>query len=454
MSLFTVSKNSGEQPLLFNRSSAIISVLIATFIVLLFINLENYSSLKNTGQHLERALNERLITAATLSAQLLERDLADPIDSYSRTLTRITLNRIKSKNDLEAAYIIDQYGNVIIDADVVYEKNFRRSYILRDSLAINTALAGRAATSQLYSMMGSFFKNVYINLNLSEEHPLVLVLEANADFFDILEKFKSRSFIIVIESVLLFALLLLFIMWVLSQFLKTENKLQQSKRLAALGQMSATVAHEIRNPLGIIKATTDILHERSPRDAKTAELYTFIDDEIKRINILVNDFLSLSRDPDLNLKNRNISSTIRQAFTQFKNEYPEITFDLELEENICVRHDTDRIHQVLLNLFINAVDASKETKPKINLNLYKKLMRKKEFACIEIIDKGVGITGDPEKLFEPFYTTKSKGTGLGLFICRRIIEYHSGTITAHKIPKSGTKIVIRLPVRATRGENE
>jgi signal transduction histidine kinase len=193
MSLFTVSKNSGEQSLLFNRSSAIISVLIATFIVLLFINLENYSSLNNAaGQHLERALDERLITAATLSVQLLERDL-------------------------------------------------------------------------------------------SEEHPLVLVLEANADFFDILEKFKSRA---------------------------------------------------------------------------------------------------LSRDPDLNLKTRDISATIRQSFTQFKNEYPGISFDLELEENICVRHDTDRIHQVLLNLFINAVDASKETKPKINLNLYKKLMRKKEARTI------------------------------------------------------------------------
>lgn len=448
MPISTLFKNNQEQPVLFNRNTAIIAVLIATFIVLLFINLENYSSLKNTSRHLERALNERLITAASLAAQLLERDLTDPTDRYNRTLTRITLNRIKSTNDLEAAYIIDKTGNVLIDADVMYEKNFRRSYILRDSLAINKAFMGRPATSRLYSMFGSYFKNVYIKINLPTERPLVLVLEGNADFFDIMEKFENRSFIIVIESVLFFALLLLFILWALSQFLKTENKLQQSKRLAALGQMSATVAHEIRNPLGIIKATTDILRERMPRQDKTDELFSYMNDEIKRINILVNDFLSLSRDPNLNLQNADISKTVYKTCNQFEKEHPEIDLKINVERNICVRHDTDRMHQVLLNLLINAVDASPQSGAEIRLNLYKKSSRKQELALIEIIDKGVGIKGDPERLFEPFYTTKTRGTGLGLFICRRIVEYHQGTIRAQKISKGGSKIEIQLPVQS------
>ena len=109
--------------------------------------------------------------------------------------------------------------------------------------------------------------------------------------------------------------------------LKTESELQKSQRLAIMGQMAATVAHEIRNPLGIIKSTSDVLREKYQNTSTPDEMFNFINEEINRLNRLVNDFLSFSREPNLNITVNDLHKLVQEAITSFKAEDSRVSFE-------------------------------------------------------------------------------------------------------------------------------
>ncbi len=236
----------------------------------------------------------------------------------------------------------------------------------------------------------------------------------------------------------------------LTKIKEMEKTLIQNQTLSALGQMAATVAHEIRNPLAAIGGFASLL-DKSLDDSMTYQkgLISKITRAINDLNKIVSNLLLYTRSISLSLKDVNLIDFLNEIkdFSQIivENKEKDIKIILKFSKNIKEKHmvtiDPEKIQQVLLNLIQNAIDAI-ETKGKIEISVN----RNKYHIIIKIKDSAGRI--DPEnieKIFTPFFTTKEHGTGLGLAISKKIIELHGGEIKVQVKPSVYTEFIITLP---------
>jgi signal transduction histidine kinase len=214
-----------------------------------------------------------------------------------------------------------------------------------------------------------------------------------------------------------------------------------------MGQMAATVAHEIRNPLGIIKSTAYVLRQRYENASQPDELFEFIPSEVRRLNHLVNDFLSLTRDKQLNLSQHDLVKTVEKAMMMVRSDEQANGVALNFNSatpSLSLPHDEEAITQVLLNLFFNAIQAL-EGKGEFEVRLREENEKGKKMAHIIVKDNGPGLPAESEKIFEPFFTTKTRGSGLGLAVCKQLVEKHGGRIAAESEKGKGTTMHVWLP---------
>jgi signal transduction histidine kinase len=431
------------QKMLLRRKLIVAGVVVLIFVFLLLRNVASYAFVRQIGEQLESSLDARLETSAGLITNVINgavNNLYDPIDLQ---LLPFTLARVRNSSDLEAVYLIDRDVNVLVDSD---PDRPSRGYILKDSLDIRTAWKNGSATSSIHTFSGAHFKNAYVVLEDFSGNSALLVVEANAGFFSILNFYYKSLYLNSAIAAAVFIVLTVFLVMATTKFLRTEERLQESQRLAAMGQMTATMAHEIRNPLGIIKASTDVLREKYQSEGEQDELFGFVDDEIKRLSRLVSDFLAFSREPILNAHPADINVIIRDAIIAFTSE-KEINIEFSpKQEELRTHVDSDKLYQVLLNLLLNAWQAM-DGNGAIRIKTREIRQRGVTYAEIIVQDDGPGFHGDLSKVFEPFYTTKTQGTGLGLAVCRTIIEKMDGLIRADNIPGGGARIVLQLPIR-------
>ncbi|MBN1829343.1 MAG: PAS domain S-box protein [Deltaproteobacteria bacterium] len=223
-------------------------------------------------------------------------------------------------------------------------------------------------------------------------------------------------------------------------------EIERSRRLASIGRLAAGVAHEIRNPLSSIKGFATYFSERYreiPGDRKTAEIMVR---EVDRLNRVVSQLLDFARPMDLHRENESLRTIVDEsiAMISLQAENRSIAIVSEgLDEIGLTAIDPDRIRQVFLNLFLNAVEAMEQGG---ELRIAGSRDSQRGEVVITISDTGNGIPSeDRDKIFDPYYTTKSTGTGLGLAIAHRIIEAHNGTIRVDSISGEGTTFTIRLP---------
>jgi signal transduction histidine kinase len=228
----------------------------------------------------------------------------------------------------------------------------------------------------------------------------------------------------------------------------TYAELSQQHKLSALGEFAARVAHEIKNPLGIIKSSAQIvLGNRATPDIKE-EVGKYIIEEIDRLNTKVQNILDYARPRTMNLVPTDINETINKSLyfgIAQQLDGNQITVHKKLGDNIpLINLDTEMIHQAFLNLFINSSQAM-DGKGTIDIITAFNIK-----GWVEIIFKDYG-KGIPEelldKIFDPFFTTKNGGTGLGLSIVLQTIESHNGKIDVTSAINSGTQIKIILPVQ-------
>jgi signal transduction histidine kinase len=226
----------------------------------------------------------------------------------------------------------------------------------------------------------------------------------------------------------------------------TFEQLKKADRLAALGQLSAGMAHEIRNPLGSIKGSIEILEKEIPPEHTKYEFVAIIKEEVTRLNSLVESFLKFARPPKPRLQPTSINDLVETTLILIKKRAQEgkIKIRKELDSNLpLIDLDRDQIRQVLLNVILNSSDSMPDGG---SLTIQTQVGSPTQTVSIDIIDSGAGI-GDEEldHIFDPFFTTKSQGTGLGLSISYQLIQNHGGTITAHKNKVNGLTFHIELP---------
>ena len=231
---------------------------------------------------------------------------------------------------------------------------------------------------------------------------------------------------------------------------KTEDQLIRSEKLAALGQLAAGIAHEIRNPLTSINILIHSITENLPSETSHREDLKVIEEEIRRINDIVEQFLRFARPSPPLLKKREVLPILEETLQLLKPqlERQRISVRKEFQPLLPIVLDREQIKQVILNLLINAVQAMPQGG---RLILGAQVSGNHPWIQLSIRDSGVGIPPeDMKKLFDPFFSTKEGGVGLGLSIAHRIIDQHHGKIEVESHPGEGTLFTVWLPIHNER----
>jgi signal transduction histidine kinase len=229
---------------------------------------------------------------------------------------------------------------------------------------------------------------------------------------------------------------------------RAQEQLVHRASLAALGEMAAAVAHEVRNPLGVIFNSIGSLRRLVAGGRGDAELLIdIVAEEAARLNEIVGDLLDFARPMKPELRRGSLTDLVRDA-TRAALATASERVDVEIVMDGAVPQvplDARLLHQAILNVALNAVQ-SIEGKGKLSIRLSSVRLDDGPHARVEITDTGHGIPADVlPRVFEPFFTTRPKGTGLGLAVVKRIVEGHRGRVSVSSKPGTATSFVIDLP---------
>ncbi len=227
---------------------------------------------------------------------------------------------------------------------------------------------------------------------------------------------------------------------------KTFKELAQKEKMAEIGKFSMIIAHELKNPLGIIKGSIDILSKPSCKDKMKNTMIDYIKDEVKRLNKIIEDFLAFSKPAPPNKTPANINKIIENISNRFvvpEEEKKEIYIRTSLEKLPSVNIDEHQFYHALLNLINNSINAIEQKG-----EIFIQTTHIDSNIVITVEDTGTGIPFElKDRIFDPFYTTKAKGTGLGLSIVKKIIENHDGLINLAKTGTGKTAFEIIIPCK-------
>jgi two-component system, sporulation sensor kinase E len=225
---------------------------------------------------------------------------------------------------------------------------------------------------------------------------------------------------------------------------QTEERLRRTEKLSVVGELSASVAHEIRNPLTSLKGFVQILQVE---DKKHQFYYQIMLDELNRINHIVSELLLLAKPQEMKFSNADLQKILFDVISLLKTEASLHDVDIDFSSNyteLWIECEPNQLKQLFINLIKNSIEAStKGSTVSITLE-----QRDSEQVLITVQDKGCGISKERlERMGEPFYSSKEKGTGLGLTVSYKIVQSHQGNIRFESEQNLGTTVLIELPIK-------
>jgi len=409
---------------------------------------------------LDEALGERLAGVAVTASFLVNGDsLAvwslDPQESLELIWLASRLEELRRLNDLAEITLTDADERVLVSAAQRLRRGEPNVFWDLDREAAESALSGFVAVTRLYRVGSLYQKSAHAPVFASDGQVTgVLTVEGNADFFAALAALRRGS-LVTGGAVLVF---LTVMGWLLFRLQRATERYRASvmeqENLAAMGRMTAGIAHEIRNPLGIISGTAQHLRRRLEQAGIADETAAFIPDEIDRLDRILRGYLAFGTDAAPELEPLDLAQTVRRTARLVQEELKAAGVELALDlpaDGCRVQADPRRLQQILLNLLLNARDALPNP-GKVTVSLHEEAQQ----AVLAVIDEGSGLGGVGEdKLFTPFWSSKEKGSGLGLSVARRLAEEHAGTLTLRdRTDRPGAVAELRLPLLAGGAEED
>jgi signal transduction histidine kinase len=407
-----------------------------------------------SSQHLDEELGLRLQNVAVAAAATVPGDsllswwLAEstPVDVL---LLARQLGRVELDNELARIVVYQSDRSVLLDTSHVLERGEGDPFLALDLPAVEQAMVGIPSYSALWHVSGEYMKAGYAPVfdGVGEVAGIVGVV-TSAGFFDTLEGLRRTLFSAGAVVVALLAVLTSIYIGYARRLARAHAALQRGETLSAMGRMSAGIAHEIRNPLGIIKNTAQLLREELQEQGHSTELVDFIPEEVDRLNETLTGYLEFAQDRpprfERTLLRSILARTLKLMRTDFERGSIEVVEELSACEGLQLSVDPRRLQQVFLNLFLNAIQAMPDGG---RLRLGAELMADR--VVIEVEDSGVGINPqEAEQVFEAFYTQKEKGSGLGLSVAKKIVEEHRGRIGMRAAKGRGACVWVELPTFA------
>jgi signal transduction histidine kinase len=410
----------------------VLAVLAAALGLLIAVNALIYSLYRSEVRAVTGTLDDRLTALGITSASWL----ASAGDGAP------LLGALVRDNRLEDAYLVDPALRVTAGVRTPAGAPLNLLRVDEDRLA--RAFAGQASVGTGYSVANTTVKAAYFPVHRTGAIS-VLAIEAGAEYHAPAEALR-RTYLVAVGltalAALVFAAGLVLALRALERARLAHGR---AERLAAVGQMAAMVAHEVRNPLGILRGQIELARERLGPSAPPREHERFAEmlAEVDRLNRLTEEFLDLSRDVALDIAELELGALAQAVASEAR--IVATSAEIVASGATTVHADAGKLRQAILNLVLNATQIGG---PGVRVAI--EVAGDGDRARLSVVDDGPGVPAElAARLFEPFVTARAGGTGLGLAAARRIVERHGGTLVLESRPGArGARFSIYLPRRS------
>ena len=392
-----------------------------------------------------REFDARLAKVAAIAAsQVSAEDEADirrlGAESGGYFALQAQLDMLRAVTGFENLALVDSTRATLYDVSLGEQGLLERSPY--DSLAhpaLARALRGRPS-SGAFKRGADEFRAAFAPVRDGRRITGALVVEAHPSWEPELQRLRRRLALIWLVSVAAIGVLTVFLMLSTRRRIALERRLSRSENLAAMGRLTATLAHEIKNPLAIIRGSARRLGRLEPEAQRLADSVV---EEVDRLGRTVGRYLQFARVETAEGETGDLVAAVAATLDLLEGEFQVRRCALEregLEGAAPVPLDPESLKQVALNLVLNALEALPEG-GRVRVELARRAGRFE----LTVRDDGPGIPPDVlARLGQPFFTTKAKGTGLGLFLARRLVEGAGGALLVSSPPGAGTVVTVRL----------
>jgi signal transduction histidine kinase len=420
---------------------ALTGAFLVAFLVVL--NVTTLTLYRRARTHLDNELGERLRTVATGLAHVVEYTASDSLgidmlqaDAYN------ALYLAREENALSNIVVLTPSGTTMVDLAGYSQPGEPNPFVDLDYSAVTLARSGIPSYTNLYRSGGVYMKSAYAPIAPnSGDVVAILGVEAGAGFFTQLRQLTTLIVLITALGVTVVIVLGLLFYAQTRSLDRAEAAVVRKDNLATMGRMVANIAHEIRNPLSVIRTSSERLRRKYKDDD---DAFSYISEEVDELNRILTGYLQFAQSQTAEFSPQPARKIISRCLLSVQPDVAqkrlEVVEKLPADE-VYVNGDENRIRQAVLNVLLNAVQAAeKEGRVEVALAA--------NDAHVEVVvsDDGPGI--DAKLLSEvtkPFFTTKADGSGLGLNIAQTIVEEHDGSLDIQSRPGEGTRVTMTFP---------